>query len=73
MVSFGCEKADELLLKHTEFAGSLTELPFDEAYWTDNELKAFEAEEYGMLPHVQYSQRDVYISHAYERGISHVT
>ena len=22
---------------------------------------------------VQYSQRDVYISHAYERGISHVT
>ena len=22
---------------------------------------------------VQYSQRDVYISHSYERGISHVT
>ena len=22
---------------------------------------------------VQYSQRDVYITHAYERGISHVT
>ena len=28
---------------------------------------------YHMFHGIQYSQRDVYILHAYERGISHVT
>ena len=42
-------------------------------------MKIFSAENFDIflifaqIKHIQYSQRDVYISHAYERGISHVT